>query len=74
MALTLTPQQKRIFTWVNLIPTTSRARFMNALRHIDMGLQIKDIDADMAYFRGITAEEEAATGLLLTIKRHQYEH
>ncbi|MCB2215825.1 hypothetical protein [Desulfofustis glycolicus] len=44
----------------------------NALLHLEKAWLIKDIDAEMAVFRGITAEEEAAIALFFCLKKHQY--
>jgi hypothetical protein len=44
----------------------------NAVRHIDKAYALAELDPDMAAFRAITAEEEAATGLFHSLKRHSY--
>src|SRR4051812_32687695 len=49
-----------------------RASAKNAVRHIDKANAIADTDPDMAAFRAITAEEEAATALFHSLKRHRY--
>ena len=44
----------------------------NAIRHIEKAWLLKDIDKEMSVFRGITAEEEAASGLLFCLKKYKY--
>lgn len=44
----------------------------SAVRHINRAWQITDIDREMAAFRALTAEEEAASALFHSIKRHRY--
>ncbi|HXI74753.1 MAG TPA: hypothetical protein VNG94_04155 [Pyrinomonadaceae bacterium] len=54
--------------------TRSRGRhsLRNAWDHLERGWAIRDIDPAMAWFRGITAEEEAATGLIYGICDRKY--
>lgn len=52
----------------------SRNCARSAIRHIEMAWKIKDIDPDMAVFRAITAEEEAATAIFLALKEQRYEN
>lgn len=51
----------------------SRNCARSAIRHIEMAWTIKDIDPEMAVFRAITAEEEAATAIFLALKEQRYE-
>lgn len=53
---------------------TGRTKYggMNAFNHLRLSWQIKDIDQGMAAFRAITAEEEAATALIHSIKQKRY--
>lgn len=44
----------------------------NALRHIDKACEIRAIDPDMAAFRSITGEEEAATAIFHALQHHSY--
>lgn len=44
----------------------------NALRHIDMAEKIKNIDPNMAALRMITAEEEAARAIILSLQSIKY--
>jgi len=46
----------------------------NAIHHLEMAWTIKDIDPEMALFRSITAEEEAATAIFLILKEKGYEN
>lgn len=44
----------------------------NALRGLRRAWEIAPIDPEMAVFRGITAEEEAATALMFALQRQRY--
>lgn len=58
-----------------MIPNLPRAigmRFESAFHHMDQAALIFDLDREMASFRAITAEEEAATALMLAIKSKRY--
>jgi len=46
--------------------------FEAALTHLASAYRIREIDPAMAIFRAITAEEEAATGLLRSLQLRQY--
>lgn len=52
----------------------SRQCIFNALKHLDKAWRIKDIDKEMAVFRAITAQEEAALALFLVLKEKQYKN
>lgn len=45
---------------------------VNAVANLRQALQLVDVDREMAVFRSIIAEEEAATSLLLSVKNHGY--
>lgn len=44
----------------------------NAILNLDKAWEIRNIDKEMAMFRGITAEEEAAIAIFFCLKRHKY--
>ncbi|WP_158683759.1 hypothetical protein [Pseudoalteromonas sp. T1lg22] len=44
----------------------------NAIKHLEKACILEGFDNEMAVFRGITAEEEAATALILCLKNHRY--
>ena len=46
----------------------------NAISHLEKAWLVKDIDLEMAMFRSITAEEEAASAFFYCIKNHQYKN
>jgi hypothetical protein len=54
------------------LPKALRYRFENSLNHIDKAFLLLEIDREMASFRAITAEEEAATGLIRCIQLREY--
>ena len=53
-----------------LLETKSRGKhcFRSAVDHLKKGWALRQIDPNMAVFRAITAEEEAASGLIYVIK------
>src|SRR3989344_5569107 len=46
----------------------------NAIHHLERAWNIREIDPEMAVFRAITAEEEAATAIFLVLKEQGYEN
>lgn len=46
----------------------------NAIHHLEKAWVIANIDVEMAIFRGITAEEEAASCLFYTLKNQKYKN
>jgi hypothetical protein len=61
---------------VNLLeaapPSRARHCFRSAIDHLRRALLIQQIDPAMAVFRGITAEEEAASGLMHALIQRNY--
>lgn len=51
----------------------SKNAFRSALIHLDKAQALYEIDKEMCVFRAITAEEEAASGLMLSLKEGRYE-
>jgi len=54
------------------MPAPAKWPAVNAIRHLNRAWRLRQLDPQMAYFRSITAEEEAATCLFLTLKRLKY--
>ena len=52
----------------------SRSCFRSAFHHLERARAIADIDPAMAAFRGLTAEEEAASGLMHCLKERGYQN
>jgi hypothetical protein len=50
----------------------SRHCFRSAIHHLEMAAKIEQIDPAMAAFRCLTAEEEAASGLMHSLKERGY--
>lgn len=46
---------------------------LHAFEHLDRANALTELDPEMAMFRAITAEEEAATALMLSLKQLSYE-
>ena len=44
----------------------------SAIHHLELAYKIKDIDPEMAVFRSVTAEEEAATAIFIALKDKGY--
>jgi hypothetical protein len=60
---------------VQLLPTLHqqvRPVAVHAVRHLRRAWKLKDTDREMALFRAITGEEEAATALLTSLRRIDY--
>jgi hypothetical protein len=57
---------------VNNAKGHSRHCARNSVHHIERALRLKEIDPEMAVFRAITAEEEAATAIFLALKEKGY--
>jgi len=54
------------------LPGAVRLRLLSSLDHLERSFLIFDADKEMASFRAITAEEEAATALMLAIRLRRY--
>lgn len=49
-----------------------RAASANAVVHLKKAWRLRELDRDMAVFRGITAEEEAATAIIVCLQELRY--
>lgn len=54
------------------VPGSVRFRLLNSLEHFDRALALLDRDLEIASFRAITGEEEAATALIRAIQLRGY--
>lgn len=52
----------------------SRNCIRSAFHHLEMAAKIQEVDPGMAVFRALTAEEEAATGLMYCLKELDYKN
>ncbi len=52
----------------------SKSRALNSTTHLMMAFKIREIDSCMSLFRLLTAEEEVATAIFLSLKNHKYEN
>ncbi len=52
----------------------SRHCFRSAFNHLEWAEKLVEVDPAMAIFRGITAEEEAASGLMQCLKERKYKN
>jgi hypothetical protein len=70
---TFTEEDLRIVALLRREPEDwTRKSFDAAFIHLSLAHRLKDIDPSMAIFRAITAEEEAATGLLRALQSRGY--
>src|SRR4030042_2912383 len=63
---------KAIIDIVPFMPAPPQWAAFNALRHLDKAWRLRATDTEMSMFRAITAEEEVATALFLSLKRRHY--
>lgn len=56
------------------LPGVVKFRLLNSLDQFDRSFRLLDTDKEMASFRGITGEEEAATVLIKAIQLRSYPH
>jgi len=70
----LDKREKKIFQMIRATQSRGRHSLRNAWYHLERGWAIREIDPAMAMFRGITAEEEAATGLIYAVRDRKYDN
>lgn len=71
--LPLSPDDERILNLLEREPASrSKHCFRSAVDHLRRARLIQDIDPAMAVFRGLTAEEEAASGLMHAFAHRGY--
>ena len=69
------PFDKRCLDLLDASPKRqSRHCLRSALHHLDCATRLRGIDNAMAAFRGLTAEEEAASGFMHCLKERGYEN
>ena len=67
-------RKKQLLEMVGMTPVRSRASIRHAWVHIEKARRLIGVDNEMAAFRAITAEEEAATGIIIALKDIRYAH
>jgi hypothetical protein len=55
------------------MPKPAGSAAFHSLRHLNRAWRIREIEPEMALFRSISADDEAATALFLSLKREGYE-
>lgn len=71
----LSPFDQKCCRLMNELPKRhSRNCFRSAINHLEMAEKVLEIDPIMAAFRGLTAEEEAASGLMHCLKEKGYQN
>jgi len=71
-ALPLTPFQRRIEDGVRKLKGRTRHAGLNAVHGLRRAWTIAPVDPEMAVFRAVTAEEEAATALISALQTRRY--
>jgi hypothetical protein len=66
--------EEKIFEMIKATKSRGKHSLRNAWNHLERGWAIREIDPAMATFRGITAEEEAATGLIYAVRDRGYDN
>jgi hypothetical protein len=74
MELELDKREVKIFEMIKATKSRGKHSLRNAWYHLERGWAIRGIDPAMATFRGITAEEEAATGLIYAVRDRDYDN
>lgn len=64
--------QKKVSELILDTPAPGKHCARNAIAHIERAWKIKDVDPEMAAFRAITGEEEAATAIMHSLRRRKY--
>lgn len=72
MKLQLKDFDSKIIECINNSKGRVRQCAKHSIYHLEKAWLIKDVDPEMAAFRAITAEEEAATAIMIAIKNLQY--
>lgn len=67
-----TPFREKVVELILSRPNPGRQPARMAVRHLERAWMIREIDPEMAVFRTITAEEEAATALIHALRRLNY--
>jgi hypothetical protein len=74
MDFRLNKREEKVFEMIKATKSRGRHSLRNAWHHLERGWAIRKIDPAMAAFRGITAEEEAATGLIYAVRDRGYDN
>lgn len=72
MEIELTKFQTHIEEIILSTPAPGKHSARNAILHIKKAWSLKELDPEIAVFRAITGEEEAATAIFHSLKRHKY--
>jgi len=64
--------QQKISELITTTPVPGRHAARSAIRHIQRAWRLRDVDLEMAVFRAITGEEEAARAIFHSLQRRQY--
>lgn len=64
--------EKKLAELIEKQPEPERHSARTAVHHLKKAWRIKDVDREMAYFRSLTAEEEAAAAVFRSTKRLKY--
>ena len=70
--LELSPIQQKLVELVLHTPAPGKHAARCAVRHIQKAWLLRDVDAEMAIFRALTGEEEAARAIFHALQRRRY--
>lgn len=71
-ALSLSAFQQKIAELILECPSPGQHAARSAIRHLERGWAIREIDPEFAALHAITAEEEAARAIFHALQRHRY--
>jgi hypothetical protein len=72
MEFSLNRRETKTFEMIKNTKSRGRHSLRNAWYHLEKAWRIRSLDPAMAMFRGLTAEEEAATGLIYALRDRRY--
>ncbi len=73
LLFSVSAQERAIVDEIAVMPAPPKWPAFNAVRHLNRAWKLRAVDEPMALFRCITAEEEAAAALFLSVKRRRYD-
>lgn len=72
MEFSLNRRETKVFEMIKNTKSRGRHSLRNAWFHLEKAWKIRSVDPAMAMFRGLTAEEEAASGLIYALRDRRY--
>jgi len=72
MTFGLNKREEKVFELIKSTKSRGRHSLLNAWFHLEKAWKIRETDPAMAMFRGLTAEEEAASALIYALRDRRY--